>query len=265
MNRIIKTSILALIGCLLLCCVGCYKADVMVEIKSDGTASLTTKVSLAEALYNNVFLGGGNENSSTENSLKASDFVREEIDGEVYYSYSETKDGLTLNELCRMLDTGNMDVTDLGSDSSLLKNTQIKVSKEDGYIFTTNTVIVEDPSDGSASIPGMTDDWLTLTLTVKMPGEVMETNGEIVGDKKDGTVRFILTDLTESKTLTVRTLPKAPILPLILCGVGLIVIAGATVVFFVAKKNKKNAKKNEGKVDEMEEKTEDKVEDRIEE
>lgn len=226
MNRIVKTSILALIGCLLLCCVGCYKADVMVEIKSDGTVSLTAKVSLAEVPYNNVFLGSGNENGSTENSLKAGDFVREKIDGEVYYSYSETKDELTLNELCSILDTGNMDVTVLGSDSSLLKNTQIKVSKEDGYIFTTNTVIVEDLSGGSASIPGTTDDWLTLrlTLTVKMPGEVMEINGEIVGDKKDAMVRFvlILTDLIGSKTLTVRTLSKAPILRLILCGVRLL-------------------------------------------
>lgn len=216
---------------------------VEVKVGKDGNlyGTLSTKISIAETLYNNlVDLENGSEEdvptpetqSADENvneeELDLSKFVKEIIDGEVYYSYTYVEDNLTLQELVDKLYEFEL------QEGIKMFKPGVAIRGDKGiYEFSATTEVISDENVADDESIDLGEDWLTLTLTVKMPGEVVETTGEIVGDKKDGTIRFTIKDFTTPHELTVKTEEIANLLPLIiLWTVGLIAIAFCLTMFF---------------------------------
>ena len=278
MKKLNKFSSLILIFCILLTLTGCFRADVGVEIKSDGTGSVTTKLSIEESLYRalasaddleeDVEKGGENAEANGEENVEDAtkendfDFALFELDQELsnetgknYYSYSITKDHLTLEDVVDELYT-----IEFGNGTKVFSYIQIQITERGHYTFElkTNTIDKEDiATDSLIQIP---DDWFTLTMTIKMPGEVVSANGgTIVGEASDGTVRFNIDNFETEKTILVKTEPESSIIPLIIVwGIGFVAIAFCLTMFFVKRKKKeKEMMQTEPMRDSAEEMTEE--------
>ena len=195
MKNLKKLTSIILALCLVMCFTGCIKMDVGVNVKEDGTASMTAKMSISEDLYLLMSESSGDE--SDEESVNINQFKKETVDGETYYSYSETKEYENYSDL--IADLRKLEVSD---GMQVFDAVQIDKSDDGTYIFKVTTAIVDAPSDstGDMEIP---DDWFALTLTVKMPGKITEVIG---GEElEDGSVRFTLKDFTEKKNLSVQS------------------------------------------------------------
>lgn len=246
MSRLKKMVCMGLVVSLMaLCLAGCLQVDMGVVVKEDGTASLTSKIMIEEEAYLSLasFDSAENENGDMgsldgiedagegteeevpgeDESVDLSEFQKETIDGEVYYSFEETVEVASYEELEQMLiGSGDEDGVDLLSD--------VKVTKDEGtYSFHAVTTAMED-ADSS-----MGTDWVKLTLTVTLPGEIVETSGEQIDEN---TVRFKLDDFAEEHELTVVSeVPAVSVGILVGAAVCGVVLVGC-VVFFVARKRR---------------------------
>ena len=240
MKNFKKIAVVVISACLLLCCVSCVRVDVGLDINKKGTASMSTKMMLDEDLYNMLISFGeedtenevpeGEDSKETTDSeaefedLDLSKFVKEEINSKTYYSYNvENYNFATYTEAVEKL--MELELTD---NMSLFKAIEIVNEKETKYKFkaTTMAINTEDiASDESMSLP---DDWCVLTLTVKMPGEITETNGIKL---EDGSVRFEIKDFSEEKEYYIYAEDTA-FNPFIIC---VWVIGGLAIVFCLYK------------------------------
>ena len=196
-----KLVIICLVISLVLCLVGCLRVDMGVVIREDGTASLTSKLMMEEDAYLTLVSFGPSGDGSVEeagedeDSVDLTEFQKETIDGEVFYTFEETIEVGSFEELEQFLvREGDEDGVDLLSSAKVT---------QDGNVYSFEAVTTK-MEDASAS---MGTDWVTLTLTVTMPGEIVETTGEQLNEN---TVRFVLDDFSEAKTLMVQS--KVPLL-----------------------------------------------------
>ena len=227
---------------LFVCLTGCLRIDMGVEIKEDGTASVTSKLMIEEDAYNMLASlgssGEGGDVSEGDESADSGDasvpsgsdldlesFQKETIDGKVYYTFEETVKVASYEELEQMLvSSGDEDGVDLFSEAHV---------KKDGnsYSFQATTVAMDNSASGMGS-----DDWLTLSMTITLPGKISDTTGEMINEN---TVRFVLDDFSEAKTLfvvsEVSALNTSEILVLAACGALLVV---GVVVMILQKKKK---------------------------
>lgn len=215
MKKIKKIVGIILVMCLALCCTSCMKFDVGISVQENGTASMTTKISIVKDLYDmmvanqsdedvNIEVNGYNEEEAVvedgdeKQSLDLNLFVEETIDEKTYYSYSETKDYSSYDSL--IADLRLLEVTD---GVPLFETLTIRADGNGGYSFEATTFEIGEDSFAGEETESITlpENWLTLSMTVKMPGEVQEFVG---GEKlEDGSVRFLLTDFSEKETLFV--------------------------------------------------------------
>lgn len=223
--------------------------DLGIGINEDGTASMTTKVSISEALYEmmaGMENAGGDETAeetpdnqdhedddtaSDEKEIDLDDFVKETIDGETYYSASETKEYASYEELA--YDLIELEATD---GILLFESVKIEKAKSSVYAFELKTAVMDKSSLESSVDMTLPDDWFKVTMTVKMPGEiVVAEGGEIL---EDGSVQFLMNNFSEAHVFFIQSevelfnVTRAIIIWII----GLSVIA---VVIFMHFKNKK--------------------------
>lgn len=210
--------------CLVVFCTGCMKMDLDVVLKEDGTASLTSKISIEESAYNSLLEMGESADSA---SFDLEDFVKETINDEIFYSYEQTVDYASYEELIEALES-----TDESSGTSLFERVEITGDEKNGFVFTMVTTEADfSEVEDTASLP-ISDDWLVVSTTVKMPGKISETNGEKI-DKF--TAQFILDDFTESNTYTVKSAPPKSIgLIIVMCVSGALLVG--SVIYLVIKK-----------------------------
>ena len=220
--------------------------DVGVELKEDGKASMTVKMSLAEDLYEMML---ESEDEATEgepeedaDSVDLAKFEKEVIDGDTYYSYSETQEFESYDSLITELQ--KLEVT----DEVPVFNAVTIAGQEDGvYTFDVTTSKIDENSMGEMSLP---DGWFSLTMTVKMPGEIQEfMNGEKL---EDGSVRFSLTDFSEKQMIYISSKVEQSnnLKYIVIWTVGLAAIA---VVLYIRFKPKKNTGEGENITEEEKE------------
>ena len=207
--------------------------DVGVNVMEDGTASMTAKMSISEDLYLLISQDTGTEDN--EESLDPSKFVKETIDGETYYSYSEIKEYDSYDGLIADLRT-----FEISEGMLLFDVVQVDKNQDGEYMFMVTTAIVDTPSEDAVDMD-LPDDWLSLTMSVKMPGEVTEVVG---GEKlEDGTIRFSLNDFSQKKELYIRSeVSRFNITRSVIVGVvGLTIIAIVITTHFRQKKRAEKA------------------------
>ena len=179
-----------------LCFAGCMKVDMGVEVKEDGTASLTSKMFIEEDAYNTLLAfdesASEDPNVTTSGDLDLKSFKKETIDDEVYYTYEETKNFDSYEELKNAILSGDSE------DGKMFS--EVEITEDSGSY---NFKVVTEKIDAS-DIPVESNDWLTVSMTVKLPGKIAETNGEQVDDN---TVKFVMKDFTESHTYEVKSSP----------------------------------------------------------
>ena len=246
MKNLKKIIGVILVMCFVICCTGCIKMDVGVELKEDGKASMTVKMSLAEDLYEMML---ESEDEATEgepeedaDSVDLAKFEKEVIDGDTYYSYSETQEFESYDSLITELQ--KLEVT----DEVPVFNAVTIAGQEDGvYTFDVTTSKIDENSMGEMSLP---DGWFSLTMTVKMPGEIQEfMNGEKL---EDGSVRFSLTDFSEKQMIYISSKVEQSnnLKYIVIWTVGLAAIA---VVLYIRFKPKKNTGEGENITEEEKE------------
>lgn len=196
------------------CCVGCVKMDVGIEVKSDGKATMTSKIAIEEDAYE-MLLSFSEDADESTGDLDLKNFKKETIDDETYYSYEETQEFDSYEQLAAALSD-----TEATEGSKLFDKVEITTDGKKGYDFKIVTASLENDSD----MESLGDDWLTVTMTVKMPGEVQETNGEI---QKDGSVRFVMNDFSANSTYQIHSEESN------LQSVGIIIMGVAAAVFIV--------------------------------
>lgn len=260
MKNLKRTLSLLIVFALIFICSGCMRMDIGVEIKEDGTASMSAKMSIEESVYN--MLSGFGTTPSEDSDMDLSEFVKETIDGTNYYSYTETKEFNSYDDL--IVELKSLEATD---ENNLFEHVNVVAEKGEKYTFALKTAVVEAPSDGGMEIP---DNWLVVTMTVKMPGEVTDTNGEIL---EDGSVRFDMTDFTSNTEYFVHSKTSSPLslFPLIMI-LSTIVFALIILIKIMESRQEKKEerekfkeeKKDENYSDSFSEK-EDKEEEKIEE
>lgn len=234
---------------LLISCVGCMRMDLGIDIREDGTASMVIKMSIEESVYNMMTSFGGSSDTEeeSEDSLNPEDVTKETIDGETYYSYQETMEFASYQELIDALKD-----TEAAEGSSIFDSVNVVAEEGDKYKFSFKTAIIEAPADSDMGME-IPDDWFTLTMTVRMPGKVTDTNGEIM---EDGSVRFKMNDFTENADYFVHSEVKSDNIIPILIGT----IAASVLLIFLSftvlggKKKKEEEKEDkENKKEELDE------------
>ena len=222
--------------CLLVCLSGCIKMDVGVEVKEEGKATMTAKMSMSEELYEWLASMEGSEPEEDvepgENAEEAEDDVdlKEFVKGEDgYYSYSKTKEYESYDAL--VVDLQKLEASD---GMPVFESVKIYKTGKNNYVFEAKTAVLNTDSmeSGGMEVP---DDWFSLTMSVKMPGDVTE----VVGGKEqeDGTILYELKDFTSEKTFSVKS--ATPLMNttamIVVWVVGLSVIAVVTVLHFKRK------------------------------
>ena len=198
--------------------------DVGVTLNEDGTASVTTKVSMSEELYLAM-------EDTDEDGPSKEDFVKEIIDGKTYYSYSETKEYDSYDALATDLTN-----SEAMGGTPLFDSVDIEKTKDGVYSFKGKTGVVNAEEVGIEP----SEEWVKLTLTIKMPGEITDyEGGELL---EDGAVRFTLSDLTKEHTLSVTSEVEQfnVVRSVIIWIVGLTIIAVVTITHFKNKKKRSN-------------------------
>ena len=247
MKSLRKSLALCLVLCLVIVCfTGCMNIDMGVELKEDGTATLSSKLMIEESAYNTLlsfetsddFVDSDEEGlESTEatedtdatepadGKLDLKSFQKEVINDEVFYTYEQTMDVASYEELEKLLvSNGDEEGVDLFSD--------VKIAKEsNSYLFQATTAVM-DNTEETAGLAA--DDWLTLSLTVTLPGKIVETSGEKLDEN---TVRFVLNDFTDVRTLSVASeVSVFGLTEIVVCAVCGGIIVGAIVFLIVRKK-----------------------------
>ncbi len=197
MKSIKKSIVFILFAVMMMVCLtGCLKVDMGVEIKEDGTAALTTKLFMEEDAYKTLLsldeTASEDPNVTTSGDLDLKSFKKETIDDEVYYTFEETKELKSYEEL------KNAILSSVDEDGNMFSEVEI-IEESENYTFK----VVTEKADTSDA-PVSSDNWLTISMTVTMPGNVVETNGEQVDEN---TVKFVMNDFTESHTYSVRSEP----------------------------------------------------------
>lgn len=229
-------KLVAVLLAVLLCATGCVKMDLGVEVKEDGTASLTAKMSIDEETYTSLKAMDDMEVEGAEvvepeepadsTELELDDFKKETIDGEVYYSVEKTMEFESYEELAAAL-------TEMGEEeaSNVFEEVTITSDDQGNYDFSFVTAALYPEASEGEDNPYA--DWVNITLTVKMPGKVSaeDTNGELL---EDGSVRFVLDDFSESQTYSVHSnkwvVPKAGLIIMGCAAVGIVVGVIITVI-----------------------------------
>ena len=240
MKRLKKSLLIGVLMAFVVTCLsGCLRMDLGVELREDGTASVTYKLMMEEDAYNALlaFDSGDAEEGgepADEDEVDLREFQKETVDGEVYYTYQKTEEVESYDALGKLLvSDGDEEGVDLFSAAEVKK-------EENKYMMQLVTSLVED-SDGSEGEDSTVDgdmslgsDWLSLTMTVKMPGKITETTGEQLDDN---TVRFVLDDFSEAHTLMVKSevavLKAGEVIFVVAC---LGVIVGCVVLLVMRKK-----------------------------
>lgn len=197
-----------------LCCVGCVRMDAHVEVKSNGTASMTSKIAIEADAYE-MLLSFSEEADESEGDLDLKAFKKETIDGEAYYTYQETEEFDSYEKLAAALTS-----KEATEDSNLFDKVEITSDGKKGYDFKLVTAVME--ADESMGAVG-SENWIKVTMTVKMPGKVTETNGEIL---EDGSVRFVMNDFTANTTYQIHSEESSTQT----AGIILIAVAGVALV-----------------------------------
>lgn len=176
---------------------GCMHVNVGIEVEENGEAELEYKVLIEESAYfalnsfgdsGRALDGGAGPGAG---SVDFEEFVKEKVDDEVFYVYEETVEAASYDALEEVLVAlGDDDGVDLFSGAEIYR-------KNDRYFFEVSTTVLDD---GGLSLRD--DNWLMVDLLVTLPGEIEETNGEIV--ERDG-VRFVVDDFTEEQVLQVES------------------------------------------------------------
>ena len=206
--------------------VGCTKNEFNVNVKGYGSGSLIAKLSIEESVYNTLDSVG---------SIKVEDnnsFSKETINNKIYYSIQETKEYSSYKDLINAL--REMQIVD---DIHVFE--EIVIEEKDGtHKFFLKTAVVQVPSDSNADdnidVPS---DWLLVRLTISMPGEVTETNGE----KTEGTsVSFAMNDFTKNMEYFAYSETQSSLTLLLF----VVIVMGAGFVLVVSSiENKGNDKK----------------------
>lgn len=220
-------GLLLVVTAMVFCLAGCMKADMGVVIKEDGTASLTSKLFIEEEAYNTLlsFSSEGDE-VSVEGDLDLSKFKKETVDDKVYYTFEETKQFDSYDDLEKALMSNGDE-----ADTNVFSDVEVKKSSDGEYTFK----LVTMPMDASDVSMAGSDDWLKVSMTVTLPGKVVETNGETVD--KD-TVKFVIDNFSESKTYSVTSEPITLGAKEIALCVAFVAIIAGTIVFVVIRRKK---------------------------
>ena len=176
---------------------GCVRMDVGVDVRNDGTGSMTAKISLEESAYEMLVSFSEDPEVETEGDMDLALFEKETINGETYYCYEETKEFASYEEL-----SAAMVSSDESDGVSLFKTVNIQTDDNGIYELKFTTITYDEDSDISGSGMDISPDWIKGSLTVKMPGKVIDTDGEIL---EDGSVRFTMNDWTKSSEHYVRS------------------------------------------------------------
>ena len=236
MKKFKKIGSVLLIWVMVLGLVGCVRMDIGVEINDDGTGSLTAKMSIEESAYNELVSMGEIDEDD------AGDYKKEKIDGKTYYSITETEKYESLEDIADALE--DLECID---GSQIFEN--VKIKEKDGgkkFTITFETPVIENPTEGMGY--GDEEDWLVVTLTVKMPGKIADTNGE---KQKRNTVCFTLDDFSDEAEYHAESVATSPVGTIIIVVVGVAVAAGATVFLLNLKKKKEaQAAEEQGKTEE---------------
>lgn len=227
MNRVARTAkILVTALVLVLIMTGCMRSEFFIELKEDGTGTLSSVFAMTEESYN-LFLENGTdpfEGYTTDKKV---------IDGVTYVYYTEDSGKLSFKEIEEKLlefepDANSADPIPLFKEVSIEKKSSLF---QDKYIFkmVTNKDAVTDTEGMSAS------DIMTVFVSVKMPGEVKSHKAE------DGVVNITINEYSEEKTYEIVSIAGSSLLKLILILlIVFVIIIAMVVVIIVVVSRKKN-------------------------
>ncbi|MDD3049000.1 MAG: hypothetical protein PHQ89_03375 [Bacilli bacterium] len=200
---------------------GCFKANVNIEVKSDGTANMNMEMLVAESMLTYM-------NASVDD-LKES--MMQSMD-------EETKKTITFKDITKTYDKEKYVGFEVTYDSKSTKKADfanvITVNKDDTITFTMDKEAIG--SMGTDELQGYSDsmEGIEFNMNITMPGKILKNN---VGEVKDKTVKIDLLKFNDSKIEITSEKGKTDY-TMIIVGVVAAVIVIAGVAFFIVKKKK---------------------------
>lgn len=173
MNKLFKRMGAALCGVLIAAGLsGCMRIGVGVEMKKDGTASLSAMYAMS-AEY------------CTEEDFSDSEYEVQtfNIDGKDYIGYQMSENYGSYEELSSELTALSEDGTSLFTSAKAEKKGSLFVST-----YTFDAVMPALMGDDSGEYTGMASEMIAVDFTLKMPGTIKYCEGGTIGD--DGSITF---------------------------------------------------------------------------
>lgn len=255
MKKLKRIICLLCLFCVTMCCVSCVGADVDIEIKEDGSATMSSKMMIEEELYHTLenldTLPEATENGIADH-LKFLDLKK--------FNKTETVDGKTFY-VCEQELTEYATYADLVQDLRQLKvadsvyifdSIDIANNRYTDYSFMIKTTAITPLIEDGVSLFGnLEGDWLRLVLTVTMPGSVENveaSDGVVVEKIGESTYRFEVNDFSKEQAFSIRSEASRVVFIVILVAVVLCIVVVMFVVF--SRRRREDDDSNSDKKDE---------------
>lgn len=232
-----KHNYFTVILILLFLLTGCMRQEIAIKIDSDDHSVVTTTVGIKKSIFDEYF--------DEENGITIGDGTQEwyeyDVEGETYLGISETESFGSLLELETYL---KQMVYPEETDNPQKIFDTIRLTKTEGAFSSRYTLhlvtahVEQSEEEALIEIPGMETSF-KLILNIEMPGK-LQLNGEAV----EGAAHIVVTDFSESKTITVES-NNSVLVPMLIGIGGCILVVTLSVLLYRWKKQKDELKQQE--------------------
>jgi len=233
---------------------GCMRNDIGIQINQDGTGSISTTIGIEKDFYEQLRSTGADpfeekmtyeylyedktyvsytetKEYSTYEDMEAAllemTYNAEEIEGSVPYKPEISLDEITEGTIFDNITIDTPTVEDTEENDRIFET--VSIEKDSGFFNTTYTFNAKTNALSTDS-EYEANDIFKVTVTIKLPGNITETTGNI---GENGEAIFEITDITESKDISIAS--NITNTGTITIGIAAIVITIVSAIFFAIK------------------------------